>query len=225
MSKKQVFKELRKEFDRFPNLELAQSIELGKIGFYDNRKTRFQWRTNLERLGINTQPKTFTSPIPCIDEIYTTFDAVECNFSLGVNSLGNAEFEFSKNYSIATQANDMSVFGYEIQELESDILQAINTNNLDWDKKWVVVTQIFNAPCFSLLVSGSRGSKASLSTSVPIKTAGFNIADSNLGIVTNGSRKMAYQSVAKTNVTPFFRIYKLKNQWQDNWELRPYGRN
>lgn len=222
-SKIKAFRELKKEFERFPNSELAESIELGRIGYYDNRKARFQWRTTLGNLNINTTPKVFKDSFPCVDEIYTTGNAVNCTFSLGVNQYGNADFKFSKSYSIATQATGMTISGYDIVELERDILEAIEQNNLEWDEKWVVVTQIFQAPSYSLLISGNGNSEASLSTSIPISTTGFNIADSALGIVVARLNKMAYQSVAKTNVTPFFKIHKLKG-WS-KLRLEPYGIN
>ena len=51
----QAFREMKKQFDRIPNVELAERIRLGKIGFFDSRRAKFNWRTSLKTLKIKTR--------------------------------------------------------------------------------------------------------------------------------------------------------------------------
>ncbi len=221
----QAFRKLRKVVNRIPNMDLVEPIELGQIAFFDSRKLTFEWITKLSNLGIFTKQKKITEELPIVDELYTSKGEVNFEFSLEEKNLGKAKFSFSKEYSLATQAMGMTTIGYEIKELESDILAAIESKKDIWDRKWVIVTQIYRSPSFTLLVASSNKSKATISTSIAIQGKVFNIADSKLGVNISNSNRMAYQIVGRKNVIPFFKIYQFKGSWKEmKIKLKPYGR-
>jgi len=221
----QAFRKLRRELNRIPNMDLVEPIELGQIAFFDSRKLTFDWRTKLSNLGIFTKKKEITEELPTINELYTSHGAVNFKFSLDETNLGKAIFSFSKEYSLATQAMGMTTIGFEIRKLERDILAAIKSGKVIWDKKWVIVTQIYRSPSFTLLVASSRKSAAEILTSIAIEGKVFNIADSKLGVNISTSNRMAYQIVGKKNVIPFFKIYQFKGSWKEmKIHLKPYGR-
>jgi len=223
-SKEIAFRIMKKEFDRFPNLELAETIELGQIGFYDSRKALFDWRTNLSSLGITISPKKNIDLPPIIDEVYTSEDSVKYEFSLEEGNLGKVFFSFSKKNSIVTQANEMRAQGYEISKLENLLLE-YRKNGGKWDEDWIVVTQTFNSPSFSLLISSGKNSHVEISTQVPIAKNVFNIADPKLDLAITKSHKLAFSSLAKQNVTPFFRVHKFSStNSKSKTHLFPYGR-
>jgi len=221
----QALRKLRKEFDRFPNLDLAAQIELGRIGYFDSRKLVFDWRTQLSSISIKTKPIAIKEKPSYIDEIYTSDDAVDYEFTFDEKKLGKALFSFSKSYSLAIQAIDMTTEWYEIEELENDILNGIAAGKVKWDEDWIVVTQVFRAPSFSMLVASGKKSEVEISTSIPVQKTAFNIADPKLGLLVTRSKRMAYHIVARQNVTPFFRIHQFKGSWKETrLQLKPYGR-
>jgi hypothetical protein len=223
--KEKALRKLRKEFNRFPNLDIAEPIELGQIGYIDSKKLTFEWRTRLSNLNIAAEQKNFIEELPIVDELYTSDAAVDFKFTLDAKNIGKAYFSFSKGYAIATQVVGMSTIGYEIDDLERSILDAIEKKKIEWDKKWVIVTQIFSSPSYTLLIASSGQSAAEISTSIPIEAETFNIADAQLGLKISQSTKMAYHIVGKENVIPFFKIYQLKGSWKDMMlKLMPYGR-
>ncbi len=218
----QAFREMKKQFDRIPNVELTERIELGRIGFFDSRHIRFDWVTSLESLNINAEPIKKSDFPPVVNILYTTEGAVSYEFGLDAKNIGFANFKFSKAYSLAAQANDMTSRGYEIKKLEKDILDYIKAEK-EWERKWVVVTQVFTSPSFSLLIASSKKSEAKICTKIPVEGPGFNIADPKLDLVITSAKWMAYRELAQQNITPFFRLHKLKGDW-DNLKLKPYGR-
>jgi hypothetical protein len=225
-SRELAFRKMRSEFDRFPNIELVEKIELGQIGFFNSRRAVFNWRTSLKTLGINFTPKSMGDLPPIINEVYTSDDAVDYEFSLDANNFGKATFKFDKSYSLATQSIDLTSKGYEIDKLQNDILRAIQ-GGTKWEQDWVLVTQVFTSPSFSLLIASGRTSEADITTQVPISATGFNIADPSLNLTLTRSKRMAYRSLGRQDVTPFFRVHKFKGDWSNLRSLRlePYGRD
>ena len=225
-----AFRTLKKEFERFPNLELEEPAELGQVGFYDGRRCKFEWRTNLKALGINPKVVKKTAIPPLVDKVYTTGESTCCQFSLEGNGVGAANFSFPRSNKLATQALDMTSSGYDIYDLETKIKEAINSG-LIWDKNWVVITQVYPAQAYSLLYARSNRSEATVSTAVPVTSAVFNIADPDLKVSASYIYGEVMNTVAKQKVTPFFRIHKLKG-WgprstsevgAQSLTLEPYG--
>lgn len=220
----QAFREMKKQFDRIPNVELAERIRLGKIGFFDSRRAKFNWRTSLKTLKIKTEPVPMSDFPPVIDELYTTEGAVSYEFGLDEKNIGSVNFKFSKAYSLAAQSIAMVSQGFEIDKLEEDILDYIRAGK-EWQRKWVVVTQVFTSPSFSLLIASGKKSEVKIGTKVPVEASGFNIADPKLNLVVTKAKWMAYRTLAKQNVTPFFKLHKLKGDWNNKkLNLEPYGR-
>lgn len=222
-----AFRKMRNELDRFPNIELVEQIQLGQIGIFNSRRAVFDWRTSLGSLGINDGPQQQSDLPPITNEVYTSDDAVDYEFEINESNFGKATFKFDKSYSLATQSTDMFSYGYEIDQLQSSILGAIREGGTEvWERNWVVVTQVLTSASFSLLIASGWKSEAEISTRVPVTTMGFNIADPSLELTCTRSKRMAYRSLGRQNVTPFFRLHKLKGDWNSlNLRLEPYGRD
>lgn len=218
-----AFREMKNQFNRIPNVDLTEHIKLGKIGFFNSRRAEFDWRTSLKSLRIKTDPTPKSDFPPVIDELYTTEGAVSCEFGTEENKIGYVNFKFNYAYSLAAQANDMTSQGFEIDELENDILDFIRAGK-NWERNWVVVTQVFTSPSFSLLIASGNKSEVKICTKVPVEVTGFNIADPKLNLVVTKAKWMSFSTLAKRNVTPFFKLHKLKGDWRNKkLNLEPYG--
>ena len=220
-----AFRKLKREFDRFPNMDFVEPMNLGQIGIYNGRRANFNWRTNLSRFDISISPQRFNDLPPIIDEIYTSDDAVNYEFKVDDQKLGVASFSFSKSYSLASQAIDLITEGYEIRELEQLLLDKIRSREIEWEREWSIVTQVFKAASFSLLIASGKDGVAEIKTQKELASQFFNIADPNLDLVLTKSKKLAYRIIGKQNIIPFFRIHKFKGDWTKlNLKLEPYGR-
>lgn len=204
-----AFRTMRKAFERFPNIDLEEPVELGRVGFYDGRRCQFEWRTNLKTLGISPKVKKKMGVPPVVDRVYTTGESTCCKFSIEGSGVGAANFSFPRSNNLAAQAPDMTSSAYDIYDLETKIKIAID-KGLIWDKNWVVVTHVYPADAYSILYSRSNKSEATIATAVPVKNEVFNIADPTLNISASYIFGEVMNSLAKKNVTPLFRIHKLK---------------
>jgi hypothetical protein len=220
-----AFRKLRREIRRIPNLELAEDIYTGKIGFFDSRRVTFDWRTDLNSLNIHINPRKTDEAFPVVQEMYTSGNEVDVEFLLEENNLGSASFKFSSEFAVTTQAYDLIIKSYNINEMENLLIQKIKRNEIKWDPKWIVVTKIYQCSSYTLLINSSKNSEAKISTGIPIDAPGFNIADPKLDLRIVLSRKMAYQVVGNERVTPFFMMHQLKySKRDDSYSLVPYGR-
>lgn len=211
-------RDTRDQLGRYPNWPINQQIALGKIGTYFGRKATFSWETDLQSLGI---AMTVTNPQQVMSELYTTEDAVTLSFGFDTETgVSKAKFDFSKKRAVATQGHDVGYQVIDIRKLRTDLLSKIDSG-LQWDYNWVIITEVWVANGFTVLISNSTESYTEISTKPEVKMNAFNIADFNLGLKVTGSRKMGYQGVAKENVQPYFQIHRLT---QDK-KLKLYGPN
>lgn len=221
--RKQAFRKIKKELDRFPNIDIVEPLSLGEIGFYNSREAKFDWRLNIKKLNISISPKQYDKQIPIADELYTSSNAVNFEFVLDEQNLGCAKFNFSKSYSLVTQAIDLTKERYEVFELEQLLLEKIKSNMINWNPKWVIITELYKSPSFSLIVSKSKEGYAEIKTNKKLNQSSFNIADPSLELTLSKSKKIAYQIIGKQNVTPFFNLHKFKGDWKTfDLKLVPY---
>ncbi|AQT67904.1 hypothetical protein STSP2_01056 [Anaerohalosphaera lusitana] len=221
-----IFRKMRREFARFPNLDVSETVKLGKVGFFDNRRAFFNWKTSLDRLNLFISEEPRDDKFPICDELYTSYGGVETQFRVTEEKFGTADFLFRKKYAVAAQAIGTESKALDIDSLEQQIVKGINNGSLKWNKKWVVVTEVFVASAFSLLVGSSSGGMASVRTNIPITQLGFNIADPNLSLSISGAKQMGKQIIARRNVVPFFRVHRVCGNWKSGkLSLEPYGRN
>jgi hypothetical protein len=204
--RKRLVTEIRDTLGWFPNWPLHQHLSLGLVGYYHGWRKTFEWRTSLTSLGIN---HTLAGGQGLLDDIYATENAVQARFhTTGDDTNPMACFSFNRRHSLVAQCHQSTHVSLDIFSLQREILSAINSGTLTWDKEWVILTEIFNAKGFSALIAGSRKSSASLSASTRVSASAFNIADPQLGIRLMSSEFMAYQAVARQDVTPYFYIHK-----------------
>lgn len=205
--RKRLFVEIRNGLGWFPNWPLQQNLQLGMIGYYDGWEKNFEWRTSLSQLGISVQPAGTQG---VLDEMYATEAAVSTKFEIEQSSNKPvASFAFSKRHSVVAQCHDSGHTSLPINQLQKLLIDKVTSGEIQWDKNWVILTELFRAKGFSTLISGSSKSSSSLSVGIPRTNPVFNIADPTLKIGVRSSEFMAYQAVCNQNTTPYFYVHKL----------------
>jgi hypothetical protein len=84
--------------------------------------------------------------------------------------------------------------------------------NDDWEKKWVVVTEVLRAKRFVILVSESAAGEAELSAEADISALGIKALTADGEIAVRRSKALSTEITTKANleVTPLFRAVRLK---------------
>jgi len=221
--RKQAFRRIKKELDRFPNTNILNPLSLGDIGFYNSREAKFYWRRNIKELQVPISPKQYDEQIPTANELYTSSNAVNFEFVLDEHNIGYAKFNFSKSYSLVSQAIGLTTERYEVFELEQLLLEKIKSKIINWNPKWIIITQLYKSPSFSLIISKSKEGYAEIKTNEKLNQSFFNIADPSLKLTLSKSKKIAYQIIGEKNITPFFNVHRFKGNWKTfDLKLVPY---
>lgn len=215
-------REMRDSMGRYPNWPLNKTISLGNIGTYHGRSANFEWRTSLKELGIIIPEPAAQATF--MDELFCSNKGVNIDFRhRQQDNLSLASFKFKKNRSIATQGHQTAIHQLPIGELELLLRRAIH-DGLKWDKDWLIITELWSASGFSMLMSGSDASLLEISAQSQTPLKSFNIADTELGLQVHRSRAMGYQGIAKAGIKPFFQVHKLVyNPKIDRYYLKLYG--
>jgi hypothetical protein len=202
---KRLFEEIRDQLGWFPVWPVGASIQLGQVGFFHSRHKEFEWVTSLDDLSIDVPP---ASAQRVFDEMYATKAAVSCKFRIDINKRF-ADFSFCRSNSLAAQGYEMKFLELPIKRLNDLLIQKISRQEIQWNYDWVILSQVFYATGFSVLMSGSNNCSASLAANLPDGGASFNIADVNLGIEASSYSNMAFQSLCKRGASPYFYVHKL----------------
>jgi hypothetical protein len=216
---KQLQKETRQQLNRFPNPNLEMNLELGAIGNYYSRNNNWVWINNLANIGVAVHSPPNNS---AVSESYFTEGAVDINFNVsdGRNTVG---FKFNKNHSLVLKSHNQTLCYALIDELEAELNHAIR-NGLKWNKDWLVITDVWHAEGYTLLMSGSKGSTTEIKSANGLATkAEFNYANADLLLESGNSSGMAYQVIAQTSVTPYFNVCRLVGDASKGYRLKKYA--
>ena len=199
-----------------------KGLELGKVGTYHGRRADFSWHTSLQDLGIKISPSSGSS---LKAELYTTGRTVRVQFNCGPEIVpATAEFSFDKKLAIATQGYRTTYKELSLHSLKRLLLPKIKREEIEWDFRWVILTELWESEAFTTLIAGSQGSEARISADRSIEGAAFNVANLEIGVKLSGSSRMTYQGVADQDVTPFFQIHKVAyHKPTDDLYFKRYG--
>jgi hypothetical protein len=220
-AKKQLFRQLRAETGWFPNLNYEETIRVGSVGTFDGSRCEFSWITTLDVLAVSAPDPIVEDASTRVDRLFCSGDSTDVDFNVDENAFGTASFGFSGVGSAASQTFGSTSRKLDIYRLEIALNEKLG-QGMNWNRHWVVVTQVFPAKAFSVLSARSSRAAATLRTRVPVTGSTFNIADPALGITCNRSHGDVRHATA-VDVTPYFKVCKLKG-WKP-WSSSRYDPN
>ena len=225
---KLVNREVRNNLDRFTNWPLQRTISLGQIGHYNGRNATVDWITSLGDLhveGIDEATQGMMA-MAHMDEIYTTTDDVSFRFTVDNDSnINSVEVNFSKARSICAQGYHMTHQRLAIRPLQQQLSLKIREGEIEWDRTWVILTELWQSEAFTTMVAGASNSKTILTTRADLAEPRFNIANPELNLQISFCSKMSYVAVAEERVSPYFKLHKLVLDRYGGFDLKPYGRS
>lgn len=218
--RKRAMREVRDQLDRYLNFPINQEISIGDFGTYHGWDCRFEWQGNLADHGIAVQLHGLQHEIA---ETYATAGAVDIQGQLGLGS-GNPQVSvsFRRNTALAFRGNRIGFDKAQLLALSRDLNEAIR-GGLQWNRDWVIITQLWRADGFTHLVSGAASAQVQIEATAPGAPSLFNFADATLGLNVVNQSAMSYCAVGATNILPYFGIHKLRQLKADEWALYRYG--
>lgn len=211
----QYVSEMYKKFGYIATWTPGVQLKLGDFGIIKDKK--FDRIANIGSLGITFQTRPDSSEE---SQKHTSTGNVSVIFKAAGKApqvgsvLTEAEagftIEFKKSKSTVYEALGCTAPSIENQlEIGKKVIELYKKG--DWNKDWVVITELVEAKSATVLISNSSNSKIEISVKGNISGATASIADVNAKLQVEFSRDMNTQLVSEKGLTPLFKARGIKS--------------
>lgn len=204
----------------YANWEPGRPLELGDLGVMRDRT--FSYLGNIRDLGITISERTD----PASDHKFfasegTTEVKLHSKGSVSIGGVANAkpmlEVNFSSKEAVFFNAADCS---YTMIADKVGLGRAVMAKyKKDWQREWVVVTDLVKAGATTVTVSG--GKTASIVFEATGDVERINLADASIGLDIKSASNVGYQVVAEKSLVPLFGLCKIQSAflwWNDKFK-------
>ncbi|MDX5421156.1 MAG: hypothetical protein LPK07_04780 [Hymenobacteraceae bacterium] len=212
---KAYLREMRREFGYIPTWEPNKQIVLGSVGVF--KKNVFTKLKELKDVGVHFEMESDPSPG---NLEYTSPNG----FSITTKPAGAPQvpgssipqdqtgviIDFNRDHTIIFKANNTNTPTIkDLPHIQNEVIRLYKEGQ--WDKNWMIVTEAVYADRCTLLISTHRNAKAEL-----VATGEFDITQPDLAnqIFHNNHhsfRGLIVNLVAQQNISPLFKLMKLKS--------------
>lgn len=218
-----VCRNFKKNEKLFLNYDSQKPIHVGDIIYWDGKKAEFNLITTLDRLGIN--PKISPSPV-ISTKLYNSQSGVKSKFTAkGITGMPTVTIEYRGASKYSLQAFETKIEKLDEIELASDITDKIDSNSLNWDKDWIVITSVWKAKAFTKFITSEKKAEANIIANSSTINAPFNIANISIGVKLGPYNGLSSHDVAGKNAFPFFAGMKYKREQGKMPYMVRYGKD
>jgi hypothetical protein len=193
-------------------------ISLGTIGLIEDGVFRpitslrklnipFEEVIDLDRDSIDYNSKTGVAiTFKAAGELNQKFEAIS-------EASAGALIEFSRVGAIILQLRGVAIHRISDQAtLNKEMMRSIIIGGKDqWQRKWVVITEVINAESATIMISNSMNSKLELKASGTIAPTSLVDASANLSIVKEN--QVSTKIISKSGLTPLYRGVRVKKKY------------
>jgi len=83
----------------------------------------------------------------------------------------------------------------------------------EWDRKWMLVTELVNAKAATIIIAGSQSAQADLRASGTIGKGGIRLSDLNAKLEATKTVDIGFKIITSTGLTPLYRASGIKRSW------------
>lgn len=214
----------------YANWEPGAPVSLGDFG--ELRDRTFVRLGNIAEFGMTFDPIDDDTPD---HKFFTSEDSVEVKFNargnVPIDGVANAkatlEVAFANKDAVFFNAADCihSMIASKVK-LGKDVMAAYDDGNGDWQREWVVVTDLVTAGATTIAVS--LGNSASIVFEAEANVEKINLADANLGLSIKSSSNVGLQVVADHGLVLLLGLCKIQTTflwWSDKFKPLARGLN
>ena len=192
----------------------GRPLQIGFIGKLEGPGV-FTVFSSLQKEGIEPE---IVSDSSSSELDYTSNDQVSIGIKLAgstpaagsilTNAEAGFEFEFKSENAIV-----FKVDGYKthqiinIANIESQIKEKYNNGN--WEKDWVVVTQLIEADTATIIISNSGNSNLTLKAKAGAGTGELKLTDASLGLTVAREKGSTLKFITQSHLTPLYKVMGL----------------
>jgi hypothetical protein len=194
----------------------GKPLKIGLIGKLDQTGI-FTVFTSLEKEGIPIEVFTDTSKQ---DMDFTSSDSVTISVKLAGSAplAGSALSDLEAGFSFDFKSDKSVVFQTvgnkthqltNLGQIEDLILDKFHNDN--WDKDWLIVTQLIESEAGTILISNSSNGKLELKAKADAGTQNLKLTDVSLGLTVAREQGSTIKVIAQEGLTPLYRVMGLRH--------------
>lgn len=193
----------------------TKKLEIGYIGKLD--KGILNIYSSLEKEGI---PVELASGVSGAAMDYTSHDNVTISTKLSgeLPVAGSAlahvdagfHLEFKSEKSIVFQTGNHKIAQLvNLAEIEPLVLEKYENGN--WDKSWVIITELATADSATIIISNSSNGNLDLKANAQAGPANLKLTDVSLGLSVARERGSSLKYIAQHGLTPLYRVMGIRH--------------
>lgn len=209
-------RELYRQFRYYANWLPGTPLSLGDVGVLKAKE--FVRKTNLKHLNLDFEIIKDSTPSQ-ISHQSKGGVSVSAKIAGTAPVLGSVLSEaeagisvsFSNENSILFKAN--GTYNHIIKDqvkLGKDILKLYEEGN--WDKDYLVITELVEADSSTILISNSSGSSIELSANANVSLGQLDIANADIGLQPKISKDLYTEIITNKGLTPLFKSSKVQTR-------------
>lgn len=192
----------------------GKPLEIGQIGKLDSSGV-FTVYSSLKAEGIIPEVK---GDAGASDLDYTSSDKVSIGIKLAGSAptVGSALTAADAGFEIKFTGEDGVVFkisGYttlqivNLKEIESQIKEKYQNSN--WDKNWLIVTELIQADAATIIISNSRNGSLDLKAKAGVAAGNLKLTDASLGLSVAKESGSTLKFLTQNGLTPLYNVMGL----------------
>jgi len=191
-------------------------LKIGYIGKLDKYGV-FNVFSSLEKEGIPVEVLTDPSSI---EMDYTSHGSIIISAKLSGSApvAGSAfteaeagfSFEFKSEKSVVFQTSGHKTMQLtNLAEIERQILTKYDNGN--WDKDWLIITQLVEADCATIIISNSNNGSLDLKAKANVGTQQLKLTDASLGLTVAKEHGSTLKYITQSGLTPLYRVMGIRH--------------
>lgn len=225
--RKQYVRDLYQHFNYYPTWFPGVPLKLGDIGVIN--KNEFTKISSLENEGIpfKINPDTSKMDLDFVSEggvsITTKLSGsaklpnsnlMEVDAGFSIDFKGKNATLFKLKGTLSPQISDKIALGEEVVK---------RYKKGDWNKDWVIVTELVQAESSTIIVSNSKDSKIELKANADLGTDKVEITDASAQFSIAFDRDVSLKFITEENLTPLFKAMGVKGMRRFNPQFTSKG--
>lgn len=130
-----------------------------------------------------------------------------------LTSLGKAdagfiiEFKHENGFIFKAKDSRKSIIS-NLGAVKEEVLRRFHEGN--WDKNWVIISELIEVKSATILLSGQAGSKVELKAQGDLNVSTMDIADASLNLKLESGQTLAATILGQERITPLYRVIGVK---------------
>lgn len=193
----------------------GKSLKIGYVGKLDGNGI-FNVFGTLQKYGIPVEVDSGNKG----NLDYTSSDSV----SISIKAAGTAPVAGSvltdaeAGFSIAFKGEKSIVFQtsgnkthqlINLAEIQELVLEKYANDN--WDKEWLIVTELIESDAATIIIANSSSASLDLKASAAVGTAGLKLTDASLGLSVAKETGSTLKYIAEGGLTPLYRLMGIRS--------------